>query len=295
MKVLLTLLATASWFAFSHYWYTCQLVAACYGCAATVVVDNLSNGASGVEREAAIRFEPATAELLRGKTFAALEGALKRGQAPDAVLVATGFYDIGDPTPSGFENLGEARAAAAVASLFPGLPKGRYRTNGSLRTTAETELPGVEGADLRWVSAAEAQAIDAASASNPASANVAPVTRTTADNATIRFPFDDADRSLDPALDVYLDELAQRLSSTTERVQLTGHTDDTGSDDYNVDLGQRRAAFIQERLVARGINAARIELRSSGEAKPVSTNASEAGKALNRRVDITVTSATAQQ
>ncbi len=290
MKVLLTLLATAAWFGFSHYWYTCHLVGACYACAQPVLAEagnTAESSAAGSLAEAAIKFTPASAELIRGSTFPALREQLTAARRPDWVLVATGYYDLSDPTPVGFANLGEARAAAAVESLFPNLTKEQHKLVGSLRTAAETALPGVEGATLQWASPETAATLQ--------SADVAAVVKTALDKATIRFPFDDADRALDPALDVYLDELATRLEASTESVQLTGHTDDTGTDDYNVALGDRRAAFIQERLVSRGIGSDRITRESRGEAEPVSSNDSEAGKSLNRRVDITITPSSTKQ
>ncbi len=283
MKVLLTLLATVAWFAFSHYWYTCRLVGACYGCAPSVLTDAgaTPTAIDGSTATAAIRFVPATAELIRGEGFANLKSELSDTDADGVVLIATGYYDVEDPVPPGFANLGEARAAAARESLAPELPAARYKLVGSLRPEAETALPNVEGATVRWASAEVAAATQ--------TSDVAPVVQTSVDDATIRFPFDDAAKSLDPALDVYLDALAARLKASTERVQLTGHTDDTGADDYNVALADRRAAFIQERLVARGVDPARITRASKGEREPVSSNASEAGKSLNRRVDITIT------
>lgn len=291
MKVLLTVLATAAWFAFSHYWYTCELVGACYGCAASLSQVTTLDGPTADQpvAEAAIRFEPGTATIIQSPLLTALRLQIQNataGGANDDVLIATGYYDVDDPKPPGFANLGEARGAAAVEAMNLDLPETKYKLQSSLRTKAETALPGVEGATLRWTSAALA--------SSAQTSEVAPVVKTSQDKATIRFPFDDADRALDPQLDVYLDELAARLRGTTDRVQLTGHTDDTGADDYNVALGDRRAAFIQERLVTQGIDASRIRRDSRGEKEPVSSNASEAGKSLNRRVDITIIPSKAQ-
>lgn len=73
-----------------------------------------------------------------------------------------------------------------------------------------------------------------------------------------------------------------------KQISVEGHTDSDGSDSYNQDLSQRRAAAVREALVAGGVNAALITSKGFGEAQPVATNATAVGKQQNRRVEIVV-------
>jgi outer membrane protein OmpA-like peptidoglycan-associated protein len=68
-----------------------------------------------------------------------------------------------------------------------------------------------------------------------------------------------------------------------------GHTDSTGSDDYNLRLSQRRADSVANYLVLRGVTRARIETIGYGESYPVASNATADGRARNRRVEIKIT------
>jgi peptidoglycan-associated lipoprotein len=67
------------------------------------------------------------------------------------------------------------------------------------------------------------------------------------------------------------------------RIRIAGHTDDRGSDEYNLALGQRRAASVQRYLVSRGVDASRFETVSFGKERPAAQGADEAAWAKNRR------------
>lgn len=85
-----------------------------------------------------------------------------------------------------------------------------------------------------------------------------------------------------------------RLSTTLLKVGIhgagvVGHTDSTGSAEYNLALSQRRAAAVKAGLVAEGMNASEIRDQGAGETQPVATNDTEEGRKQNRRVVIVVT------
>jgi peptidoglycan-associated lipoprotein len=67
------------------------------------------------------------------------------------------------------------------------------------------------------------------------------------------------------------------------RLRISGHTDERGSDEYNLALGQRRAAAARRYLEGRGIAASRIDIVSFGEERPVAMGGTEADFARNRR------------
>ncbi len=71
-------------------------------------------------------------------------------------------------------------------------------------------------------------------------------------------------------------------------VLIAGHTDSTGSDAYNQRLSEQRAAAVMHYLVSQGVDARRFDARGFGERYPVADNATEQGRALNRRVEIRI-------
>ena len=71
-------------------------------------------------------------------------------------------------------------------------------------------------------------------------------------------------------------------------IELSGHTDNVGSDEANLKLSDDRAKSVTDYLVTLGIDAKRIVAKGYGETKPVSTNDTDEGKQLNRRVEFTI-------
>ena len=71
-------------------------------------------------------------------------------------------------------------------------------------------------------------------------------------------------------------------------IRVEGHTDSVGSDEYNMGLSQRRANSVKTLLIQQGIANNRIEVIGFGEAMPIATNDTEAGRQMNRRVEIKI-------
>ena len=69
-------------------------------------------------------------------------------------------------------------------------------------------------------------------------------------------------------------------------VDVYGHTDSDGNDNYNFDLSQRRALSVANYLSGQGVDSRRFAVTGFGETRPIASNASAAGKASNRRVEI---------
>lgn len=69
-------------------------------------------------------------------------------------------------------------------------------------------------------------------------------------------------------------------------IALIGHTDNVGSDEYNLNLSRKRAEAVANYLESKGISSARISIEGAGSAKPIADNATEEGRSKNRRVDI---------
>jgi MYXO-CTERM domain-containing protein len=88
-----------------------------------------------------------------------------------------------------------------------------------------------------------------------------------------------------------LDAAIAILKNHTElsRLRIEGHTDDRGKPAYNLDLSKRRGKAVRFYLVKHGIAAARLESQGYGNTRPVDTNATNDGRAHNRRVELMIT------
>jgi OOP family OmpA-OmpF porin len=71
-------------------------------------------------------------------------------------------------------------------------------------------------------------------------------------------------------------------------VELEGHTDSIGTEQYNQGLSERRAASVRDYLQKKGVDSGRITSRGFGESKPIADNKTRDGRAKNRRVEIRV-------
>lgn len=86
-----------------------------------------------------------------------------------------------------------------------------------------------------------------------------------------------------------LDRLVELLENNPAwNVEIGGHTDDVGSDSYNQNLSDKRAAAVKEYLISKGISERRLSSKGYGESKPVAKNDSDEGRAENRRVEFTI-------
>jgi outer membrane protein OmpA-like peptidoglycan-associated protein len=103
----------------------------------------------------------------------------------------------------------------------------------------------------------------------------------------VSFDFDSA--ALKPAFTPTLDKVAgvlQRYPKTI--IHVVGHTDSVGSESYNQRLSERRAQSVKDYFTSQGIPADRLYAMGRGESQPRATNDTEAGRQLNRRVEIFV-------
>lgn len=110
------------------------------------------------------------------------------------------------------------------------------------------------------------------------------------DHLFILFPsdffFEENSANLKPEADAHIRRAAGPLKSTPGTlVTISVHTDSVGSEVYNQTLSNQRATAIQKALVSQGVDARRItSVRGYGESAPISSNATDAGRARNRRI-----------
>jgi len=79
-------------------------------------------------------------------------------------------------------------------------------------------------------------------------------------------------------------------SNPSVRMEISGHTDNTGSLKYNTKLSQSRAEAVVQYLVERGIEASRFDAKGYAFTQPIAPNDTEEGRARNRRVEFKILS-----
>jgi outer membrane protein OmpA-like peptidoglycan-associated protein len=86
-----------------------------------------------------------------------------------------------------------------------------------------------------------------------------------------------------------LDELARSLNKYPKTdLLIVGHADATGTEWYNQDLSERRAAAAARYLTSRGVSRVRVDTEGRGETEPVASNEDEAGRSRNRRIEVAI-------
>ena len=106
------------------------------------------------------------------------------------------------------------------------------------------------------------------------------------ESVTFRTASSEVDPGFRPALRSVADSLRQHPAST---VRVVGHTDNVGSPAYNNQLSQERAMAVSRELITAGTSAQRITVSGRGFNEPITSNATAAGRAQNRRVEIVIT------
>ena len=100
------------------------------------------------------------------------------------------------------------------------------------------------------------------------------------------FYFDYDSSNLKPQAQAALDAHIALLRTNERSVRLEGHTDERGTREYNMALGERRANTVRDYMVVNGIPSYRIETVSYGEEQPIAYGSGEANWSQNRRVEL---------
>ncbi|MFC3392949.1 OmpA family protein [Aidingimonas halophila] len=104
---------------------------------------------------------------------------------------------------------------------------------------------------------------------------------------SVTFDFDSSDLTNEARR--ALDDVTEVLNAYPDtRIDIAGHTDSTGAEDYNQRLSERRAESVGTYLRQGGITSSRLSMTGYGESRPVASNDTDSGRAQNRRVEITL-------
>ena len=197
-------------------------------------------------------------------------GMVKEGE----LLRIMGPYYEGEIIPGGFENMGFARAAKIKELLTI------YFDTSKIKLRA-VKLGGVMDADT--TSLFDGQQFESIVDGEQKKITI------TQDRVTIYFPDGKDDRRLDQSdVEDAIKRFVESQKASGRKVHIEGHTDSRSSSAYNLRLGQNRANKVKELLMEKGVPAEAITTVSKGESEPVASNATEEGKAENRRAVVTL-------
>jgi OOP family OmpA-OmpF porin len=215
------------------------------------------------------------ANIYRAKVSHARAVALVRGVVTDAAgkpLLARIRYE----RLSDGKELGSARSDPATGAFQISLPAGE---NYALRAEKDGYFPTSEHLDLSGLKTF--QSVERNLKLSKIETGVAIV---------LRNVFFETDRSiLLPASYPELGRVKDLLVANVEyKLEIAGHTDSVGSEQHNLQLGKARAEAVRVYLISQGIDAGRLTAASYGATKPVATNATEEGRAQNRRVEFRI-------
>ena len=174
---------------------------------------------------------------------------------------------------------GEAgKDAAANAETRTTVPTANAASEGATTAAANTDAATAEKL------AAEKLAADKAAADKAAAAAAAEAANGQPKSLSVFFGFDRFD--IEESYQSVVEMNADYAKKTGAKVQVAGNTDERGSPEYNLALGQKRANAVARALETLGVDKAKIEAVSYGEEKPMAEGADEDAWSVNRRADI---------
>lgn len=109
------------------------------------------------------------------------------------------------------------------------------------------------------------------------------------EKVTLHFSFEFNSAELDDPTEIFLEELTTTLKENENlKLKIEGHTDNVGSDKFNLRLSQKRADAVRHHLIKSGINPERLQSEGKGMHQPLNNNLTDEDRAKNRRVELTV-------
>ena len=196
-------------------------------------------------------------------------------------------YPLAKGIAASGRHLGLAVAFLIAGCVQPsvGPPPVQAQTSEQLSRDRMARLESL--AAIQGVARPEIEQLYAPPGSAPGASQPLPVLRIVFDErAFFDFDRDDPRPDARPTLDLIADSL--RRDAPGAELTVLGHTDATGTEEYNLDLSRRRAANVLARLIRQGVDPARLSAVAIGRAQPIAPNSTEAGRARNRRVEFMI-------
>lgn len=192
-----------------------------------------------------------------------------------------------DPNKKAKQGAAIGAAAGAIAGAILGNQVGSNRTGAVIGAAVGAAIGGAAGHNMDQQQK-ELQQIPGVEVTRPAENQID--VRLTGD---VLFDYNSSD--LRPESRAVLGDLAQNFRRyNDEIIDVEGHTDATGTPDYNQRLSEKRADSVKGYLIDQGVIASRINAIGYGETRPKASNDTPEGRQLNRRVEIHIRAAATQ-
>ena len=221
------------------------------------------------------------------QTKLALAAAVLTATLAGCATTGGGYYGQQQPQDNDNNRTQKGAIIGAVAGAVAGLLSGDDATERRQRALVGAGVGGLAGGAIGNYQDRQERALR----ERMAGTGVDVVRQ--GDNITLNMPenitfgFDRSD--LQPQFYPVLDNVAATLREYNQTiVEIAGHTDSKGTDAYNQALSERRAGSVGNYLMGKGLVRDRFILVGAGESRPVASNDTEAGRAQNRRVEITL-------
>jgi len=213
------------------------------------------------------------------KAFESLADHLR--ETPDTRLTLFGIYSPNESNATDFENLGQARADAIRDYLMDlGVPKNKLRVKGGSfgnASFANGQMYG--GVFFRFENMNESPNAPIVGEEGRSRDLFQPI--------NIYFDINEYDLIMTDDLEAYLNDTKQFLhKNTNAQISITGHTDNKGSGDANLNLSETRARNVKKFMIRSGFDPKRLVIEYKGEEDPLASNKTAETKRKNRRVEL---------
>ena len=201
---------------------------------------------------------------------------------PLKTIDITGYYKSDETNNSAFPNLGLARANAVKNYLVSqGVSSKQINTRGQLNDAINPDDANTLFGPLKFgIVTLEEGAVDEDLEAACEAIRKSPL--------ILHFETGQAQINLTPEQRQKFADISRCVDKLGVKVQVVGHTDNTGDADNNVVLGQQRTDFAKSYLIRNGILGINIEAASKGQTEPIADNNTEEGRSQNRRTVITI-------
>lgn len=281
------------WSLGSWWYYTCRMQHACGGDDSTTAttIPNLAKP---------LQFKWSSFNIPLDSGFPGLKAAILKSKAPNKVLELTGNYFPSEINSDDYSDLGIARATKVKEALLGEIPEEQIQISSS--NVLDTDIPQdslVEGVHFRWIDKETEDLAATEENTDYSSETTDEAPESTEESSDYTYASSDLDSEnhfvkyfpsnqtkIPAELEQFLDDLANKLVAENKKVLIRGHTDSAGDKELNFKVGLRRAKKVRDQLKKRGVLHKNIETTSDGEESPVADNRTEAGRKLNRRIEI---------
>jgi OmpA-OmpF porin, OOP family len=276
-KSILTLVALALWILFCQNWW-CNHKDEC-PCNTESSTSVTESGATTANNNDIIRFNTSNLSAVLGDGWNNFSDSICNLIKGGKRVEITGLYSSKETNATKFENLGIARADTIKNMLLAKLA-GNNAGRFSLRSQLDENLDGTSGPFI----ASNIAVLDTIATPSDKGGVVVQ----DSNNIIIYFPSGSSAKEASKEVDDYLLILAPRLQSNQLKAIITGHTDNKGKYESNLQLSKERADFVKSILVKDGVPDAQLTINGLADKEPVGDNNTDAGRKQNRRVTIKI-------